>query len=329
MNHRDTMNTGRRSRNRRSAAVSAEDEPQRPRILADIRWNPRRPVRPTCCGWCSAHTAALREKSSCHARILQSCSTAGWSRDRTTWERHSCAGGFACSERDRAVPVPEGRRRRLAGGKSAPADAAPRKLGRMALCPSGASKKWSGMLAGHGLPNRPDATSSGGNDPVRPTPETSPMPRRGMPCSAGQPGAAPAAAGLPPANFLRCPSGTKRQASATSFRWSDGCHRDGPPSPRTNSSLPIPLPQIPLPTRPCSRAAPSRARTEETSSAPAPRLPLRLVRGGHSRAPRTAAARVGIGSKNSTAQNLIPKKPTPEKTRRRPIALPANCQGPL
>ena len=137
MNHRDTMNTGRRSRNRRSAAVSAEDEPQRPRILADIRWNPRRPVRPTCCGWCSAHTAALREKSSCHARILQSCSTAGWSRDRTTWERHSCAGGFACSERDRAVPVPEGRRRRLAGGKSAPADAAPGSWAEWLCAPAG------------------------------------------------------------------------------------------------------------------------------------------------------------------------------------------------
>ena len=69
------MNPERRSRNRRSAAVSAEDQPQRPRILAGTRWNPSRPLRPTCCGWCSAHTAALREKSSRRARILQSCST--------------------------------------------------------------------------------------------------------------------------------------------------------------------------------------------------------------------------------------------------------------
>ena len=45
-------------------------------------------------------------------------------RTRTIWERHSRAGGFSLSVRDRPVPVPEGRRRRLAGGKSAPADAA-------------------------------------------------------------------------------------------------------------------------------------------------------------------------------------------------------------
>ena len=144
MNHRDTMNTGRRSRNRRSAAVSAEDQPQRPRILADIRWNPRHPVRPTCCGWCSAHTAALREKSSCHARILQSCSTAGWSRDRTTWERHSRAGGFPCSVRGRTVPVPEGRRRRLAGGKSATADAAPGSWAEWLCAPAGHRRKGPG-----------------------------------------------------------------------------------------------------------------------------------------------------------------------------------------
>ena len=69
------MNTERRSRNPRSAAVSAEDQPQRPRILGGTRWNQRRPVRPTCCGWCAAHTAALRENSSRRERILQSCST--------------------------------------------------------------------------------------------------------------------------------------------------------------------------------------------------------------------------------------------------------------
>ena len=44
---------------------------------------------------------------------------------RTTWERHSGAGGFPWSVRGRVVPVPEGLQRRLAGGKSAPADAAP------------------------------------------------------------------------------------------------------------------------------------------------------------------------------------------------------------
>ncbi len=69
------MNAERRSRNPRSAAVSAEDQPQRPRKFAGTRWNPRRPWRSTCCGWCSAHTAALREESSRRARILMSCST--------------------------------------------------------------------------------------------------------------------------------------------------------------------------------------------------------------------------------------------------------------
>ena len=82
-------------------------------------------MRPTRCGWCSAHTAALREKSSRRARILQSCSTEWRSRSRTSWERPSRAGGFPWSIRGRPFPVPEGRRRRLAGGKSAPADAAP------------------------------------------------------------------------------------------------------------------------------------------------------------------------------------------------------------
>ena len=69
---RDTMNTGRRGRNARSAAVSAEDQPQRPRNRAGTGWNPRRPLRSTCCGWCPAHTAALREKSSRAAKILRS-----------------------------------------------------------------------------------------------------------------------------------------------------------------------------------------------------------------------------------------------------------------
>ena len=50
--------------------MSAEDQPQQPRILGGTRWNQRRPQRPTRCGWCSAHPAALRGKSSHRARIL-------------------------------------------------------------------------------------------------------------------------------------------------------------------------------------------------------------------------------------------------------------------
>ena len=43
----------------------------------------------------------------------------------------------------------------------------------------------------------------------------------------GATGAAPAAAGLPPANLLRRPSGTKGQASATILRRSDRCQSNG------------------------------------------------------------------------------------------------------
>ena len=64
------MNTERLSRHPRSAAVSAEDQPQRPRNLAGTRWSRTRHMQPTRCGWCSAHPAALREKSSLAARIL-------------------------------------------------------------------------------------------------------------------------------------------------------------------------------------------------------------------------------------------------------------------
>ena len=76
MNHGWTrMDTERRGRNPRSAAVSAEDQPQQPRIRGGALRNRNRPLPPACCGWCAAHTAALREKSSRCARILQSCST--------------------------------------------------------------------------------------------------------------------------------------------------------------------------------------------------------------------------------------------------------------
>ena len=110
MDHRDAMHPERRSRNPRSAGVSAEDQPQRPSILAGTRWNQRRPVGPTCCGWCSAHTAALRGKSSRAVRILP-----------LPWQP---------ADHRRMVTaawlfVPEGHRRKLAGGKLAPAGAAP------------------------------------------------------------------------------------------------------------------------------------------------------------------------------------------------------------
>ena len=145
--------------------MSAEDHPQRPRIPASARWQQGRPVRPTCCGWCSAHTAALRDRSSRRARILQSCSTERRSRSQSgarrsrrseprlppqasncpawgtllrpegrapnssrhakifplrwpSWEHRGIVGGAW-------LFVPEGRRRKLAGGKLASAGAAP------------------------------------------------------------------------------------------------------------------------------------------------------------------------------------------------------------
>ncbi len=75
LDRRDTMNTERQSRNPRSAVVSAEDQPQQPGNGMAARGNQTLPVGPTCCGWCSAHTAALREKSSGRASILPGCST--------------------------------------------------------------------------------------------------------------------------------------------------------------------------------------------------------------------------------------------------------------
>ena len=59
------------------------------------------------------------------------------------------------------------------------------------------------------------ATSGGGEAAGRATPRTSSMPRWGMARSAWQPGAAPAAADLPPANLLRRPSGTGTGRSRT------------------------------------------------------------------------------------------------------------------
>ena len=113
------MNTGRRSRNPTSAAVSAEDQPQRHRNLAGTRWNPRRSMRATCCGWCSAHTAALREESSRRARILQSCSKERRSRNGSSLGHNCRAGDFPWSVPGRSVLVPPGpkarRRRQLSG----------------------------------------------------------------------------------------------------------------------------------------------------------------------------------------------------------------------
>ena len=94
--------------------------------------------------------------------------------------RTTCALPPHCA-RALPVPVPEGRRRRLAGGKSAPADAAP-----------GNRAMWLRAPAGHRRKG-PEATRGGGNAARRTPPKTSSMPRWGMARSAAQPGATPAA----------------------------------------------------------------------------------------------------------------------------------------
>ncbi len=103
----------------------------------------------------------------------------------------------------------------------------PRNPCRGSPCPSGASKKWREMLADPWRPALSGATSGDGDAAGRATPKTSPMPRWGMARSAWEPGAAPAGTGLPPANFLRRPSGAKDQASATIFRLPRRCQCNG------------------------------------------------------------------------------------------------------
>ncbi len=83
-------------------------------------------------------------------------------------------------------------------------------------------------VAGRSLAPRPARGDEWWRNAAGPTmPKISPMPRWGMARSAAQPGAAPAVAGLPPANFLRRPSGTRSHAVATILSWSNGGHGSG------------------------------------------------------------------------------------------------------
>ena len=122
---------------------------------------------------------------------------------------------------------PGGTPEEISRGQVRPCGRRPRKPCRAAPRPSGASKKWPVMPNDHQRPGLLEAKGGGGDGVVLATPKTSPMPRWGMARSAWQLGAAPAGAGLPPANFLRRPSGTKSQASATFLRWSARCQRSG------------------------------------------------------------------------------------------------------
>ncbi len=198
--------------------------------------------------------------------------------------------------------VPEGRRRKLAGGKPAPR-ARPPVAPPNRPCPSGASNKFFGGVLPAAFP--PTLVASG----------------HFLRCPVGAqsdatryPGAASAGADLPPANFLRRPSGTgtgRPRPSATQC----GGRQNIPPLPcrptrcdrgpaalrfgcgsaalyynssessraarilrshrrpdqlAPNSSLPIPLPQIPLPNSAMLAAATSRAAIQITRVPPRP-----------------------------------------------------------
>ena len=325
------MNTERRSGKSRSAAVSAKDQPQRPRILAGARRIPRCPVRPTRCGWCSAHTAALRETSRRRERILQGCSTERRSRTRTTWERHSRAVGFSLSVRVGPVPVPEGRRRRLAGGKSAPADAAPGNGAELLHAPAGHRRTGPGrrMIAGDSISPRRRAMTlrlrddrprrllrcpAGawpvwhGNRGPRPLPRAGPRL-----ISSGVPSGRSAKRRHPFSGGLMVASTTARSARRTSLSKSDGAEktRHRPPCPISlNATRFDPMPPLAalctttlqnpraprgfFPERGCVRGAPAAAGCPQgtplvLADACAVSRPLRLVLGGHRRAPWVAA----------------------------------------
>ncbi len=137
-------------------------------------------MRRTSCGWCAAHTAALREKSPRPASILPP----------------------PCPPADPQIIVtnaplfvPEGPRRKLAGGKSAQR-ARPPVAPPNGPCPSGASKKFF-----EAYPRNISALLVTSGHFLR-------CPAGARIKAAPFPGAASAGADLPPANLLRRPSGT-------------------------------------------------------------------------------------------------------------------------
>ncbi len=184
---------------KRSAAVSAEDQPQRPRNRAGARRNQGRPVRTTCCGWCSAHTAALREISSRSAtgprsqrvksewsvgilgRLSPCVRAAGGDRPRA--EILATREDFAESSYRAAQPQPQefgtpfphrwfplvsarpsrpgGTPEEISRGQVRASGRRPRKSCRVTPCPSGASKKWLAWRADRWRTDLPEATSGG------------------------------------------------------------------------------------------------------------------------------------------------------------------------
>ena len=149
-------------------------------------------MEPTCCGWCSAHTAALREKSSRAARILPL-------RCQSSDHRRMVADAW--------LFVPEGRRRKLAGGARA-SGRGPRGPRRTGHAPAGHRRSFS-RRPSHSV----SATARHLGQVGSPAIGRCPGPFLRCPAGARShsprfPGAASAGADLPPANLLRRPSGT-------------------------------------------------------------------------------------------------------------------------
>ena len=200
------LKRGWRGRNLRSAAVSAEDQSQRPRIPAGTRWDQKRPMAQTCCGSCSAHTAALRGQSVCSGAASGGSSrrAARGGRGSELRVRRAESGrgnwGKGIGRGRRAGGCrPGGTPEEISRGQVRGSGRRPRKRSRESRCPGGASKKKARSDECWGKSCGADAA------------KTSSMPRWGVARSAVQPGAAPARAGLPPAKFLRRPSGTRRR----------------------------------------------------------------------------------------------------------------------
>ena len=120
------------------------------------------------------------------------------------------------SDADAWLFVPEGRRRRLAGGKPAPAGAAPGCHAERAMPPRGIGEV-SGVASLPASPPPAVAPRRSGSQcriPAAPASDQHPGPFLRCPAGARSsspwiPGAASAAADLPPANTLRRPSGTE------------------------------------------------------------------------------------------------------------------------
>ena len=111
------------------------------------------------------------------------------------------------------VPVPEGRRRRLAGGKSAPADAAPGNGAENRGAPAGPRRKGPGRepITAAAICSRRRVVAE------LPLPGNSSMPRWGMVRSAAHPGAAPAARACPRLISCGVPPGRGAEASRQYF----------------------------------------------------------------------------------------------------------------